>query len=899
MHLWQRFFDFSLPKTYTAQSLAIELAKRTRFLKNLVFAEELNNADSEVHSFFEAFRENLITTLSQQQFADIYAQTITYGLFAARSRANGNFNRKLAFEYIPQSIGLLRDVFKFISLGEMSKQMQVIIDEIAQILNLAQIKNILHEFYKQGKGEDPILHFYETFLSNYDPQIRERRGVYYTPEPVVNYIVNAANNILKDDFNLKEGLASDNIKLLDPAAGTMTFPAKAIEVAVKNHTELWGKGDLNNWLRNHILNNFYAFELMMASYAIGHLKIGFILEELGLQLKENERFKLFLTNSLELEDIKQKNFPLIRSLSEESRAAGQIKRQEQILVIIGNPPYSGHSANTNKWTERLLKEDSIEGVKIQSYYKADKKDLGEKNPKWLQDDYVKFLRFAQWKIEQTGFGIVAMITNHSYLDNPTFRGKRQSLMKTFDSIYIINLHGNSLKKETTPAGSKDENVFDIRQGVAIAIFVKHKNADESKVYYRNLYGLREKKYSWLENNLFNQELYEEIKPQSPYYFFVKRETENIKHYLKWQKINEIFPVNSVGIVSARDRLAIAYTKKELSQNLRLFSNRQIPDEIIRKTFKLKDTSNWHLSSSRQEFSKIKNFEALIRPILYRPFDKRFIWYYNSNILIERLRWNVMRNMLAGENLGLITSRIIKWESYFHTFISEIITNGALLASNTASSSYLFPLYLYPDIKKQDLFSSLPENINRKPNINEKLYKKLTKIYEYQPSPEQILYYIYAVFYSNIYRKKYTEFLKIDFPRVPFTKNFGLFKKLAKLGEKLANLHLFKSSLLDFSIAKFEGEGDNFTVEKIKYNSKIQCVYINKDKYFTGIYNALWEYYIGGYQVLNKWLKDRKNRKLSLEDIRTYAKIATALHHTISLQKEIDELYKKVDKNFIT
>ncbi|RKZ30298.1 hypothetical protein DRQ33_07980 [bacterium] len=476
-NLLEIFFSFSLPKVQNAHSLAVELAKRTRFLRDEVISVEIEEKEkTEGHKaligFYDAFKKYLIGTLTKKQFADLYSQTITYGLFAARIRAqadNNDFSRKIAFDYIPHTIGILRDIFRFISFEELPKSLAVIVDDIAEILHYADVKNILHQYYKSGRGSDPIVHFYETFLENYDPEVRERRGVYYTPESVVRYIVRSVHELLKIRFGLPDGLASYDVKLLDPAGGTLTFPAEAIRKAAEEYINKYGEGALSRWIKNHILENFYAFELMMAPYAIGHLKIGLILEELGYKMSEDERFKYYLTNTLEMEEIGMTNIPGLSSLSEESHLAKEVKEKQPILVIIGNPPYSGISANINKWTEHLLKDD-IDGC--QSYYKVDDKPLGEKNPKWLQDDYVKFLRFAQWKIQKSGFGIVGMITNHSYLDNPTFRGMRQSLMKTFDEIYILNLHGNSLKKETAPDGSKDENVFDIRQGVAIIIMVK-------------------------------------------------------------------------------------------------------------------------------------------------------------------------------------------------------------------------------------------------------------------------------------------------------------------------------------------------------------------------------------------------------------------------------------------
>ncbi|HPD33953.1 MAG TPA: N-6 DNA methylase [Candidatus Kapabacteria bacterium] len=461
--LLTRFLDFSLPRTYTAKTLAYELAKRTRFLKDNVITEELTIGTESIQETYETFKDFLIFGLTKEDFADIYSQTITYGLFAARLRAEQDFNRVTAYSYIPKSIGILRDIFKFISFGDLPKQLEIIIDDIAEVLSVADVKQILEEYYHQGKGNDPVLHFYETFLSTYDPMTREKRGVYYTPEPVVSFIVRSINEILKDKFNIVDGLASPNVTLLDPAGGTLGFLAKAVEVAVEEFESKYGKGGIESFLKNQILENFYAFELMMAPYAIGHIKMSFLLEELGYKLSDDERVKYYLTNTLDMVELQQSKLPGMSSLSKESHHALEIKKDVPILVILGNPPYSGVSTNKGKWIT-----DQIEIYKY-----VDGKYFKEKKH-WLQDDYVKFIRFAQWKIDEAGQGVLGFITNHSYIDNPTFRGMRQSLMKSFDEIYILDLHGNSLKKEKSPDGGKDENVFDIQQGVAICFMIKYK-----------------------------------------------------------------------------------------------------------------------------------------------------------------------------------------------------------------------------------------------------------------------------------------------------------------------------------------------------------------------------------------------------------------------------------------
>ncbi len=462
--LLEKFLDFSLPKTYTAKTLAVELAKRTKFLKDEIVSEELKAGTESIHGFYEAFKEFLIAGISEDEFADLYSQTITYGLFAARLRAEKDFNRKLAYSLIPKSIGILRDVFKFISLEDLPQSMEVIIDDIAEVLSAADAKKILEQYYHEGKGSDPVLHFYETFLSVYDPATREKRGVYYTPEPVVSFIVRSIHQILKDKFNIADGLASENVTLLDPAGGTLSFLAKAIETAVDEIKKKYGSAAISPLIKELIIDNYYAFELMMAPYAIGHMKMSFLLEELGYKMEDDERIKYYLTNTLEMKELDETKFPGMSSLSIENHEAGKVKKQVPILVVLGNPPYSGHSSNKGDWITDVIKE----------YYQVDGKPLGEKNPKWLQDDYVKFIRFAQWKIDQSGEGVLGFITNHSYLDNPTFRGMRQSLMNSFDEIYVLDLHGNSLKKEQAPDGSKDENVFDIMQGVAIVFMIKYK-----------------------------------------------------------------------------------------------------------------------------------------------------------------------------------------------------------------------------------------------------------------------------------------------------------------------------------------------------------------------------------------------------------------------------------------
>ncbi|MBT3255373.1 MAG: N-6 DNA methylase [Deltaproteobacteria bacterium] len=932
--LMEAFYSFSLPRVYNAKNLAIELAKRTRFLREEVIVEELAEEEKSgkgfILGFYDAFRHFLISGLSKEDFADLYSQTITYGLFAACMRAKNGFNRKLAYDNIPRTIGILRDVFRFVSLEDVPAQMEWIIDDIAEVLSVADVNKLLQEYFKEGKGKDPVVHFYETFLAEYDPKTREKRGVYYTPEPVVSYIVRSLHHILKDRFDKADGMASNTVTVLDPASGTLTFLAEAAKLAVDEFVSKYGEGDKKGFIKEHILKNFYAFELMMAPYAVGHLKMSFLLEELGYKLQEDDRFKLYLTNTLDMEELEQTNLPGMASLSEESRLAGKVKKEQPILVILGNPPYSGHSANRSdkdvefnkggRYTTHYQIEEDAGSYKLVSqtkeakrkiakkqktwigglieYYKIlDGKWLKEKNSKWLQDDYVKFIRFGQWKIDQAGEGAMGFITNHSYLDNPTFRGMRESLMNSFNEIYLLDLHGNSLKKEECLDGSKDENVFDIRQGTAIALFIKTKvknNKKDGEVHYSEIWGLRKGKYDWLINNNITTTKWQIIAPKSEFYLFVPRDERLLKLYEKSPKITDIFLVNSVGIVTARDKLTIQFTPEKVWTTILNFS--KMDEDLARQAYSLgKDARDWKVNLAQKDLIDTGLDKRKIIPILYRPFDIRYTYYTGKSRGFHCMpRPNVMRHMMH-ENLGLITNRQVNC-GFKHILCTNFIINDCTVSLETRERSYMFPLHLYPDPDQNDLFSHLKESKERKPNINEKIFSALSETYKTKPKPEDIFYYIYAVFYSNTYREKYTEFLKTDFPRVPFTRDKRLFKKLAEYGKRLADLHLMRSPELDSPVAKFQGSGDK-RVDKIKHD-KGERVYINKDQYFEGLEENIWGYRIGGYQVCHKWLKDRKGRILSLDDVKHYCRVATAIQHTINIQKSTDETYNEAEKNLI-
>lgn len=946
--LMEKFFQFSLPTKFTAESLAKELATRTRFLRDQVIKEELREASSagakKILGFYEAFQKHLIANLKPDEFADLYAQTITYGLFAAKTRSNGTFNRKLAYDLIPKTIGILREIFSFISLSP-PEQLEATVDDIAEVLAVADVKSILHQYIKEGKGSDPIFHFYETFLAEYNPQERERRGVYYTPEPVVSYIVRSLNIILKKTFDRKDGFATHSVTVLDPAGGTLTFLAEAAKLAVQEFVGKYGQGSKAKFIEDHILQHFFAFELMMAPYAAGHLKMGYLLEELGHKLSGDERFQFYLTNTLEMEDLAQTSLPGMSSLSEESHLAGKVKKEKPILVILGNPPYSGISANASErkvevnkgqryakgYTIRarheggrtfyqLLPKEATASKKMKvtqktwigeliEYYKVVDGDWFGERKHWMQDDYVKFIRFAQWKIDQIGEGVVGFITNHAYLDNPTFRGMRQSLMNSFDEIYILDLHGNSLKKEKAPDGSDDENVFDIQQGVAIALLVKHKmRKGKCRIYYSEHWGPRDRKYDFLRSNDFKTiKKRIELDPSSPFYFFVPKKEKHKTKYDTYLQVNQIFQVGTVGIVTGRDHFTVSVTEHDLWVRILNFAKMDI--EIARATYELgRDSRDWTVKTAQKDVQSSGPSKEHVRKILYRPFDERWTYYTGkSRGIYSSPQVSIMQHMKQ-PNLALCVGRagqVVGTEHDWNIVLCSSMIEDFNLFYRGGNVN--FPLYLYAEDDKSlrssgatmMLFEPMePYGIkHRTSNLAPKLLENLQVTYGRQPKPEDLFNYIYAVLYSRAYRKKYAEFLQTDFPRIPFTKDHDLFEKVAERGEKLVELHLLKSKKLAKPIVKCEGSGD-LQVVKISYDAKQKRVYINLDKYFVGVSPEAWEYHIGGYQVAEKWLKDRKGRILSSEDIVSYAQAVTAISETINIQESLDDLFKQVESTLL-
>ena len=872
----------------TPKDLALRMARLAHLIRNLIVnAFETETESGSLHAQLAAFRDSLIPDLSIEYFADMYAQTIAYGLFAARCTApeNQDFTRRNAAYLLPKTNPFLRKLFNQIAGPDLDDRIAWLVDDLSQLLAQTDMESILKDFGRRSGKEDPVVHFYETFLKAYDPKIREMRGVYYTPEPVVSYIVRSIDHILKTNFNKPQGLADEKTLILDPAVGTATFLYKVIN---EIHQATAGKGQQgtwNNYVAEKLLPRIFGFELLMPPYAIAHLKLGLLLQETGYEFKSEQRLGIYLTNTLD-EAIKHTETLFAQWISEEANAAARVKKDEPIMVVLGNPPYSGNSANKGEWARQL----------VERYKTIDGKPLGEKVSQWLQDDYVKFLAFGQWRIERTGQGILGFITNNAYLDNPTFRGMRQSLMDTFTDIYILNLHGSSKKKEVTPDGGKDENVFDIQQGVAIGILVKAPGKTiPATVHYVELWGLRKGKYQTLSETDVSAANWTELKPSSPFYLFVPRDETNLLEYDKGWKVTDVFPIHNTGIITKRDAFTLHWEPEGVWNTVKQFVS--LDAESARSHFNLpEDVRDWKVKWAQQDLLSTELTRSRILPVTYRPFDTRYTYYTgNARGFIGWPVKKVMRHMLAGDNIALITSRMTKGETYQHTLVSKTISEVILLSPKTSNNAFVFPLYLYPTEGEMLLGGS-----HRHPNLNAEFVKAVSEKLglnfvtdgkgdiENTFGPEDIFDYAYAIFHSPTYRSRYVEFLKMDFPRLPLTADKELFKALAGKGAELIALHLMESPLVNTIITRYPIDGSN-TVEKVSYNDSSQRVYINKTQYFEGVTPEVWNFRIGGYQVCHKWLKDRKGRTLTYDELTHYQKIVVALKDTIRLMAEIDSL----------
>ena len=904
----------------TAKELSVHLAELARKIrKRIVDALEIETEEGYITNLMKSFQEALAHEIEHDSFADMVAQTITYGILSARitdQKQNENTDLVSHMRTNPLLSNLM-SVFLRISsrTGDINFD-ELGVVEVEEFLSNTDMDSVVRDFGDRNPREDPVIHFYENFLADYDKEKKVERGVFYTPRPVVSYIVRSIDTLLRDEFGLVEGLADTSswsdviqcnrnmkvpantppesyfVRILDPAAGTGTFLVEVIDLIYNTLRKKWqeqGCNELqirelwNKYVPKHLLPRLYGYELLMAPYVIAHFKISLKLYETGYRFDSDERAQIYLTNTLEPAKNHTSQFSIefpIPALANEALDVDHIKRQTRFTIVLGNPPYSGHSANQGDWIRELLRGNSGRRS-VENYFNIEGESLNERNPKWLNDDYVKFTRFAHWQIERTGHGIVGFITNHGYLDNPTFRGMRESLTATFPTQYLLDLHGNIKKKERSPDGGKDENVFDIQQGVAIGLFVKSGKGNGKQHNRFDLWGKREQanrtgKYGWLEDNTVNTTSWTPVSPKPSLWLFAARNENLWKRYESGWGLTDIFPVSSVGVVTARDKLTIQFTEREMTLAVKDFVGRDIED--ARRHLDLgKDSKSWKVALALED---VRSGNGQVSPILYRPLDTRYTYYTGkSGGFIYRPRHKVMQHMLAGENIALIFSRqTISGEGPpVNIMVANKLVDNRSVFTNRGIAQ-VAPLYLYPE-----RYTIQERTSNIEPRIHAELIKSCEHPNYGTPTEIAILDYVYGILHCPAYRNAFSVFLREDFPRIPRPTTPSEFWDVSKKGRRLRQLHLMNDANLGDIPYTFTGEGNGIVDTPRFKNSR---VLINKTQGFDNVPAIVWNCYVGGFRPAYKWLKDRKKRKLSSKDILHYQRILKVLSETIQITESI-------------
>ncbi len=925
------FFNYEVAPITNAKDFATHLSAPTKYLKDALITYQ---KDTQVSSIFNNFKEYLYEELNFEDFSDAFAQTLTYSLFIAKlNHPFEKINLDNVRSSIPKNFAVIREMADFLKKLDAIKEIQWLLNEILSLINHVDMDSILKDL---NDDKDPYLHFYETFLSTYDPKLREKKGVYYTPDSVVKFIINALDSLLKTHFKdaplgLKSALDNENIKLLDFATGTGTFLLETFRKALEMRKTSDGGTSTKEDKYQNLLKQFYGFEYLIAPYAIAHLNLSQAFkQEFKKPLKENDALQIILTNTL----IQPSEIVAYRGLQpifeKELKSAQKIKKDEKILIITGNPPYSGASENKGlfewevkatygiepefqtieieknvKLTDKIQTLLNSVQIQKQSGSKNALKELkklhskyklqNEKNPKWLLDDYVKFMRFAQNKIKSLGHGLFGFISNNAFLDNPTFRGLRHSLLKCYDELYILNLHGNARKKEETPQGAKDENVFNIMQGVSINLFVKNPQAVKQKIFYYDVYGQRAEKYAFLAQNDLNSIEWLEIAPRAPFYLLLPLKTPLLDEYEQGFSVQDMFQVGGTGICSQRDHVVFHKDKESLLKLLKDFSTLE-PSEL-RRIYKIKkDGRDWRLEYAiRDVRANADNLEEYIVLCQYRPFDFYYTYYTGkSKSFIAYPRSEVFKHMLpppppinpktpnqTRKNVALITSRRF----------CQSQKSGVGFVSNKISD---LRTWTCPGMEGGDYVNPLYHNPNYTENFTPEFRSFIDKHYSHSFEPLEVLGYIYALLYSPNYRKRYEEFLKADYPKILFTKNKDLFRVLSLLGIELIGLHVLNQESLNYSFEKLKDTtiGESYYIEahernpiikKPSYNEPEQRLYINHSAYFRGVSQEIYNYMIGGYGVLDKYLKSHKNEDCDFDRVSNIIKI---IARTIEIQKTL-------------
>ncbi len=935
IELFKSFFNHEAAPITNAKDFATHLSTPTKYLKDALIQYQ---KEDQVSSIFKNFKEYLYEELSFEDFSDAFAQTLTYSLFIAKlNHPFEKINLDNVRSSIPENFAVIREMADFLKKLDAIKEIQWLLNEILSLINHVDMDSIIKDL---NDDKDPYLHFYETFLSAYDPKLREKKGVYYTPDSVVKFIINALDSLLKTHFKdaplgLKSALDNENIKLLDFATGTGTFLLEAFRKALETRKTSDGGTSTKEDKYQNLLKQFYGFEYLIAPYAIAHLNLSQAFkQEFKKPLKENDALKIILTNTL----IQPSEIAAHRGLQpifeKELKSAQEIKKDEKILIITGNPPYSGASSNEGlfewevratygiepefqtieiekkvKLTDKIKKllnniqtqkqgdksvkntnKNALKNLKqLHSKYKLQK----EKNPKWLLDDYVKFMRFAQNKIESLGHGLFGFISNNAFLDNPTFRGLRRSLLECYDELYILNLHGNARKKEETPQGTKDENVFNIMQGVSINLFVKKAQTTKQKIHYYDVYGERAEKYAFLAQNDLNSIEWLEIAPRAPFYSLLPLKTPLLEEYEQGFSVKDMFQVGSTGICSQRDHVVFHKDKESLLKLLKDFSTLE-PSELRRKYNIKKDGRDWRLEYAIKDVkANANNLEEYIVSCQYRPFDFYYTYYTGkSKSFIAYPRGEVFKHMLppppptnlktpnqTHKNVALNIARQSKIHGEWRYVMAhkELVDINLIASAGSMGVGYNYPLYQF-------------NNPNYTENFTPEFRSFIDKHYNHHFEPLEVLGYIYALLYSPNYRKRYEDFLKADYPKILFTNNKDLFRALSLLGIELIGLHVLNKESLNYSFEKLKDatigescykEAHDRIIKKPAYNEPE--LYINHSAYFRGVSQEIHGYRIGGYGVLDKYLKSHKGESCDFDHVSNIIKVIV---RTIEIQKTL-------------
>jgi len=868
------FLNYEKRKIKTKKELVKVLSSQAFYLsvKTREVIEKKDNRYIKFKKFFnktfESFKNAVKYEFDIKEFCDVFAQSIAYGLFVAHIEGI-NIEEEIDLpRLLPKEFDLLAEFIYFTAPSfNIPNEITYTIENIKKTITLIDLKKIEKELSTNANSLS--IYLYEDFLKEFDnlrgTEKRKEGGVFYTPEPVVRFIVKSVKKILKDKFG-KRGFKDNSVKVLDPATGTGSFLAEVFNSIIEDINSPVLKREM---VREYFLNNIYGFELMFVPYIVAHLKLSHILKNKGYTLSEEEKLKIFLTNTLDLDQNPLNlEMPLLL-LEEEYEKSKEIKMKKNILVILGNPPYNNKSKN--------------KGEKILKLLETYKQGLNEKKIN-LDDDYIKFIRFAQWKLlEQNNAksGILSFVTNNSFIWGRTHRKMRESLYNSFDEIYILNLHGSDKDPK------EDKNVFDIKVGVCISIFVKYPEYNgKKKVYYystlENGILSREDKFNLLNNNTYDTISWKELEIKEPYYWFIDRDLNNeeYENNENFWRMDRIFNHINSGIQTKRDNISITFSVEEIKKIIEDF--KLLDEKSLRNKYNLKDSSGWN---TKNAINTIKSYNHIITKIAYRPLDIRYSCISEQAGFIARPRYETSKHLLK-DNLGLLFTKSLTSNYFAHSFVVDSIVECGLLSSRTSEFTFIAPLYLYQDnltevIKTPNFTKEFRDFISNKPYSN--------------ATPEEILAYIYAVLYHPGYRKKYLEYLKFEYPKIPFTDDINIFKKMVNFGKELIDLHLLKK-IPEYEEIFINSDTDDYsrTVEKLtpKQRYKDNCIYINKNLFIEGISKEVLEYKIGGYQVIDKWLKYRIDRELELKDLQHLENMVKVIKRTIEIQKDLQQILIK-------